>query len=389
MRVLFVHNDYAAPSGEEHAVEAISGLLRSHGHEILWIRKSSAGLGGSRFQQVRAFLSGIHSRSSSAEMAALLDDRPVDVVYVQNLYPWISPSIFAPCRARNVPVVMRCPNYRVFCPNGLHLCRGQICERCLGGREWWCVLRNCEGSLSKSLGYALRNAAARIRRTILDGVTTFIVLSEFQKARFAACGIPDDRIGVLPNQATAGKPDEASSESTFVSYVGRLSPEKGLGLFVDVARSMPSVPFAVAGDTSGMPELVRRSPPNVKYMGFLGGRELEDFYCRTRVLVVPSLCFEGFPNVIAAAMLRRIPVVCSRLGGLPEIVEDGRTGLLSQPGNADELKSKVGWLLERPTEAAKMGRAGHEKALRCYSPERVYAKLVSILERAVVQRKER
>ena len=97
-----------------------------------------------RFGKVRAFFSGLGSKRSRKEFAQYIRDQRPDIVHVHNLYPLISPAILEACRAAKVPVVMTVHNFRLVCPNGLFFSRGQICERCLGGKEYWCVLRDCE-----------------------------------------------------------------------------------------------------------------------------------------------------------------------------------------------------------------------------------------------------
>ena len=87
--------------------------------------------------------------------------------------------------------------------------------------------------------------------------------------------------------------------------------------------------------------------------------------------------------VLVEAMLHGKAVVCSRIGGLPEIVEDGVTGLLFELGNAEELVDKIRYLWERPGLCQKMGRAGKEKALREYSQERYYERLTAVYEKAI------
>lgn len=383
MRVLLAHNDYARPSGEEHACEGLAALLQSRGHEVIWFRRSSAEIAGSAAGQAKAFVAGIHNPFAARALARLLDEVKPDLVQVQNLYPLLSPSVLAPCVARRIPVAMRCPNYRLFCPNGLHLCRDQVCERCLGpGRELHCVFRNCEGSLPKSLGYALRNAAARVFGRIIPRVDAFIVQSEFQKAKFVANGIPADRIGIVPGLLNDPAAEPAVEVGDTVSFVGRVSPEKGIREFLAAARQLPTVPFAVAGDTGGMPGIERDAPPNVTWHGFLRGEDLDRFYAESRIVVLPSLCHEGFPNVLTKAMAAGIPVVATRMGSMPEVVDDGVTGLLCEPGDATDLAARIGALYSRADLCRQYGEAGRRKALARYSPNAVYAALMETYEMA-------
>ena len=162
MKILFVHNDYIKPSGEEAASGELARLMEEHGHEVRWFRKTSSSIHGI-VDKFKAFFLGVYNPQSARELAGILEEFEPDVVQVQNLYPFISTSIFKPLRLRNIPVVMRCPNYRLFCPNGLCLdSEGNVCEKCFGkGREFWCAFKNCERSRLKSIGYALRNFYAR------------------------------------------------------------------------------------------------------------------------------------------------------------------------------------------------------------------------------------
>lgn len=382
MQILFAHNEYGAPSGEEQAVDTISRLLEEKGHAVFRLFRSTRGIEGFG-QKARAFFSGVYSLEGRQLMAEALDQHHPDIVQVQNLYPFLSPSIFKPCRRRGVPVVMRCPNYRLFCPSALHLSHGQFCERCLGGKEYWCVLRNCEDDIFKSLGYALRNSIARITRSILDNVSIFIVLSQFQKRRFIEAGIPADRLEILPNMVPQIAGVVTEEPGDLVTFIGRATPEKGIGDFVAAARKLPHLPFAVAGATDRVPELVAGSPPNIRWLGFLKEKELNELYVRSRVVVLPSRNFEGFPNVITRAMALQRPVLAAGISSVPEIVDDGRTGILFETGNLEDLVTKLRTLHADPARCREMGAAGRAKALSAYSPEVVYKRLMQIYHRAL------
>jgi glycosyltransferase involved in cell wall biosynthesis len=382
MQILFAHNEYGAPSGEEQAVGSISRLLEAKGHTVFPLIRSSREIEGFG-QKARAFFSGVYSFEARRQMANALDQHHPNLVQVQNLYPYLSPSIFKPCRQRGVPIVMRCPNYRLFCPSALHLSHGQVCERCLGGKEYWCVLQNCENDRFKSLGYALRNAVARITRSILDNISIFIVLSQFQKQRFIQAGIPADRLEILPNMVPQIAATGTEQPGDLVTFVGRASPEKGISDFVATARRLPDLPFAVAGAADRVPELVASSPPNVQWVGFLKQKELNQICLRSRILVFPFRWFEGFPNVLTQAMALQRPVLAARIGAVPEIVDDGRTGLLFDMGNVEDLVTKLRALYGDLPRCREMGAAGRAKAFSTYSSERVYTRLMEIYQRAL------
>ena len=385
LRILIIHNEYAAMSGEEHALRAIAGLLEENGHSVIWFLRSSADIRGLK-DKIHAFFSGIHSRQAAKDLGSVLEKTRPDAVLVQNLYPFLSPAILPVIKSFNIPIMMRCPNYRLFCPNGLHLSKGRVCEKCLGGKEYWCVINNCESSRLKSLGYAVRNAAARMTRRIVDNVDLFIVLSEFQKQRFIAGGINTDRLKILPNMVPNSGVEPSDQLGGLVSFVGRISSEKGIEDFLTAAEKLPDIQFAVAGNSDQMPGVRERAPDNVKWKGFLLGEELTSFYRQSRTLVFPGKWFEGFPNVITNAMASGKPVIASRLGAVPEIVDDERTGLLFPPGNVTELTACIRRLYDDPNECRRLGQAGREKAENEYSRDAVYGILMDIFDCACSSR---
>lgn len=377
MRILYVHNDYARPSGEEHASNSIVELLREHGHEVDFFKRSSAEIEGSRLGRIKAFFTGISNPCAARALARKLDEYRPDLVQVQNLYPLLSPDVFKPIKKRNIPVVMRCPNYRLFCPNGLCY-NGSVCERCFGGREWNCFFHNCTGSRFKSLGYAVRGWAARATRRILDHVDVFIVQSEFQKQKFIEQGIPAGKIGIVPGLMPKLDAAESWTPGESITFVGRVSEEKGIDEFLDAARRLPELPFAVAGSYDGMPGIEKTAPPNVTFLGFLQGEALRRAYVNSRLIVVPSKWYEGFPNVIVMSMMLRKPTLTAAIGATGSIITDGVDGLLFRPTDVPDLCEKLQSLYHDLPRCEAMGNAAQLQAEKLYSREAIYRLLEEI-----------
>lgn len=383
MKILFVHNSYSdkTPSGEEHASRELASLLEVYGHEVAWFRRSSDEI-RSGFGPVKSFFTGIYNPASAKALAKVLDEVTPDVVQVQNLYPLLSSSIFKPIKERGIPVVMRCPNYRLFCPAGLCLNpNGEVCEKCFGGKEWNCVKYNCEQSFLKSTGYALRNWYSRASHNILNGVTVFIVQSEFQKQKFIAQGIPAEKLVILPGICPEIKDKDLSIIGEYVTFVGRVSAEKGIYEFIEAARQNPSIPFKVAGMLDKNFVKPADCPSNLDFMGFLKGDALNDFYLKSRIIVVPSKWYEGFPNVITRGMLLKRPVVTTNIGAMPSIIDNEVHGLLVKPGSVEELSKAIARLYTDEVRCKEYGEAGYEKAVRLYSREAVYETLIGTYNR--------
>ncbi|HEX4792709.1 MAG TPA: glycosyltransferase family 4 protein [Humisphaera sp.] len=383
MHILLVHNEYGKTSGEEIVVRSLRDLLEAQGHQTTSFIRSSAEIIGRPVGTAKAFFSGVYNPFAAREMTTLLRKSRPDLVHVHNLFPLISPSVLVSCRNERVPVVMTVHNYRLICPNGLHMRHGQICEKCVGGREYHCLLNRCEGSLFKSAGYALRNAVARKLRLFHDNVTLYAALTNFQRLRLISAGFSADRIHVLPNMVRAAPraPDDTAGE--WVGFVGRVSREKGLHVLLRAAAALPHISFKIAGSTGPMPDLPSQAPPNVEFLGHLEPVDLPAFYRRCRMVVLCSTCFEGFPVVLAEANLHGRPVVCSRIGGLPEIVDDQVTGMLFNPGDPDDLAAKIQYLWQRPELSSLMGIAGRAKVLEDYSEQAGYERLMNIYDQAI------
>lgn len=386
MRILYIHNDYAKPSGEEHASGELIQLLREHGHVVEKYSRSSAEIADSAFGKIKSFFTGIWNPLEAKRLRIYLKRFKPDVAIVQNLYPLLSPSIFKPLKDIHVPVVMRCPNYRLFCPGGLCLDNdGHICEKCFGrGKEWWCIRKNCEKSLFKSVGYAARNAVARKSKAILDGVDVFIVQSAFQKEKFILQGIQGERIGILPGIApviTEG--EEEIQIGNWFTFVGRVSEEKGIYEFIEAAKHLPHLTFKVAGNLDGNFKKPTDMPTNVEFTGFLKGRELDDLYRKSRAIVVPSKWYEGFPNVIVRGMLLKRPVITSNIGAMQSIIDNGVNGITVSPGDTRALKKAIEELSKDENKSIEYGLKGYEKASSLYSREQIYLSLQSIINQAV------
>jgi len=390
MKILMVHNNYAKPSGEEHASQGIADLLETNGHEVFWYRRSSAEIVGSKLGKIKAFATGIYNPSSIKEIAKVLDEVKPDIVQVQNLYPLISVSIMKEFKKRNIPVVMRTPNYRLFCPSGLFYTDSKVCEACTSGiKEISCIVNNCEGSLFKSTGYALRNAFARISGMIQNNVDVFIAQSEFQKSKFISLGISSENIGILPALSPKVNQDLEKKEGQFISFIGRVSLEKGIENFIEAARNLPEYKFAIAGDYDGLEYLVENSPVNIKWSGFLSGDNLQDFYLDSKIVVIPSEWYEGFPNIAVQAMLYKKVLICSNIGVFTNFIQDKENGLLFEPGNTTDLTSKIEILINDEKLSNKIAMNANKEALTIYSHEAIYSQLIAIYDMAIQINKRR
>lgn len=382
MRVLFIHNNYGNNnSGEEHAAEGLANLLKANGHTVDWYRRSSDIIQDSFIMKVKAFFSAFYNPKSVRELKLKLKEFNPDVIQVQNMYPFISPAILKVINKARIPVVLRAPNYRLFCPTGLHLdAKANLCEQCLSGiRELNCIKKNCERSYFKSIGYALRGYVARVYWGVTKNFDAYIVQSDFQKKKFITNGIPEEKLFVVSGLTPKIPTTKPNPIGTSVAFIGRISWEKGIEEFIEAAKRLPHIEFDVIGSVlESYQELKENPPKNVKWHGFVKGEALDDLFRTSKIIVVPSKCYEGFPNVITRAMKHSKPVIASDLGSMASIIDHKENGLLVPPARADILTEAINELYNDDASCVAYGKAAQKKADTSYTEANVYESLYNV-----------
>lgn len=370
MKILLVHNNYGKYSGEEAVVDKMAAMLQGLGHDVAQLRMSTEGLRDSAVGKIKGFVAGIHSPAGVRAMREALRREKPDVVNVHNLYPFISPAALRECKRAGVPVIMTVHNFRLICPTGLFMRNGGPCEYCLQkGNEWGCVKFNCENSVLKSVGYAARNAVARIKRHYIDCVDKFACITDFQRRKLIEAGFPAEKITVIPNSMDADMTEEPKT-GDYVAFCGRLSREKGIDLIIEVSRRHPEISFRLAGECRES-ALIENLPKNVELVGYKTGNELTEFYRNARFMVMASRWYEGFPMSILESAQHYKAVIGPDHGGFTEIIDagDDAIGLLFEPGNADALDASITRLWNNPDECTALGIKANEKLKSQYSTQ--------------------
>ncbi len=384
MKLLQVFNQYRSLfNGENTVVEQTAQLVEKNGGQVRMMLRSSRDIDAGLIGKTSAFLSGIYSRQAYQDMTrALREDRP-DIVHAHNLYPLFSPSILVACRRAGVPVVLSVHNQQMTCPKSDHLYRGNICERCIGGKEYNCVLQNCRENIFESIAYATRSLVARRMRFFHDNVTLLIALSQFAKRRLIEAGYCEEQIVVLPNMVHQTHQAVAPEKGQYVAFAGRLSPEKGVETLLMAAKELPEINVRLAGDGPLESQLLAELPPNVQLLGRLESAAMKSLYQGAKFFVLPSRSYEMCPLVILEAMSHGLPIITSRLGGQAELVEDGVTGFLFEPNDPRDLAQKIQRLWNDPELCRQFGTAGRALAQSQYDEETYYARLRGIYDQAI------
>lgn len=379
MKILVSHNAYQMRGGEDEVVDAEISLLRSYGHEVLAYRRHNDEL--QELGKVAAGFSTFWSRRSFSEIQQACKDFSPDVIHAHNTFPLISPSLYWAADTCSVPVVQTLHNFRLLCPQATFLRQGKICEDCLGKGLWRAVERKCyRDSYTQTAVLAGMLSLHRSLGTFRHKVTRYIALNEFCRDKFIQGGLPADRIRIKPNFSISGR-SAASPSRRGGLYVGRLSAEKGVDVLVEAAGTLAQAEIEIIG--SGPLETAVKDAFGERWVGFQPLDRIFERMNSALFLVLPSVCYESSPRTITEAFSCGLPVIASRLGALPEIVNDGVTGLLFTPGDSTDLAAKIAWACAHPERMEVMGKAARQEYEAKYTPEANYRTLLDIYHDAI------
>lgn len=390
MKILIVHNFYksSAPSGEDGVFWVERELLQSNGIDVITFEKHNDDI--TRFSNHEKFFlpfSLFWSRKTYNQLRTLIEKEKPDVAHFHNIWYLTSPSAYYACQAARVPVVQTLHNFRFFCSNGLLMNNGRLCEGCVNKLPWRAIAYGCyRGSRLYSIPIALMQSFHRGIGTWWDKIDSYIALTEFSKKKFVECGLPAKKIFVKPN-FLPNPPDPSYTHDGYGVFLGRLSIEKGLYILADAfkmlqTRSIVPLSLKIVGDgplRKQLSDKIRYEKiPNLELIGRKNPSECMKLLRRARFMVMPSIWYEGFPMAVREAFACGKLVIASRLGALAELVEDGKTGLLFEPGNAQDLASKIKWTLENESACVEMGKNARRVFEEKYTAENNYKMLMKI-----------
>jgi glycosyltransferase involved in cell wall biosynthesis len=375
MRVLVVHSRYAtgASSGENQVVADEVRLLRDRGHEVhLW--SPAAGDGGGAGNAVLG-ARAVWSRFGVRGLEGLVRDFGPDLVHAHNLFPMLSPAVL---RHGRTPVVLTLHNYRLLCLPATFMRDGRTCEDCFGRVPWRGVVHRCyRGSALGSAALAASITAHRALRTF-HRPTAYLAVSEYVRQRHVEAGLDPERVWVKPNFAWPAEPRVGPGE--YFLYVGRFSPEKALDRLLALWPRVPAR-LLVAGDGPARPALEAMAPDSVTFLGSVPHARVPELLRGARALVLPTLAYEGAPRTVVEAYAAGVPVVASRIGALPFVVDEGETGYLADLDEPAEWVAALTRMLD-DDECQRLGRGALRVWEERFSPDRAIADLERVYSRA-------
>ena len=361
MKILMINKFLHPNGGSETYIFRLGDYLKSQGHEVQYFGMEHAGRcvgnrvnaytsdmdfhGGSKLSKLTYPIKTIYSSEARKKLRLVLEDFRPDVCHLNNFNYQLTPSILLeiakwkreghPCR-----VVYTAHDLQLVCPN--HMCSnpntGENCEKCLGGHFLNCTKGKCiHGSLAKSavgtLEAMLWNGCG-----VYKNIDVIICCSEFLKTKMDTNPLFAGKTVAIHNFVDRISYEKAEKKD-YVLYFGRFSREKGIDTLIQVCKALPEIPFIFAG--TGPLEEEIAGVPNIQNVGFQRGQALEALIREARFSICPSEVYENCPFSVMESQMYGTPVLGANIGGIPELIEPGKTGELFESGNATQLKEKI------------------------------------------------
>lgn len=362
MKILMVNKFLYPNGGSETYMFKLGEELIRQGHQVEYFGmehpdncvSNSAGAytaqmdfhNSGSIQKLKLSLKTIYSKEARVKIRAVLDSFMPDVVHLNNFNYQITPSIIVEIRkwekeiSHRVKIIYTAHDYQLVCPN--HMLKNpntnEICEKCLGGHYMNCTKGRCvHGSLMKS---AIGTVEAMYwnARNIYQQIDTVICCSEFIKTKLDTNPIFKNKTVAMHNFI-----DDFESVSVdkknYILYFGRYSEEKGIKTLAEVCRQLPEISFIFAGKGPLENELENIS--NIENVGFKSGDELFKLIREASASVYPSECYENCPFSVMESISMGTPVIGADIGGIPELIDDGKTGILFPAADKTALKNAI------------------------------------------------
>lgn len=383
MKILVIHNRYRHEGGEEQVVGQEARLLTEAGHNIEFLFFDNLAI-RNWLDKLKLSLRIFYNPHSVALLKERISTFAPDIVHVHNFFPLASPSLFYVASRFHIPVVVTLHNFRLVCPSTVLFYKGKLYDRSI--RSWFPVDAIIKGvyrnSRVQTAASALAFTAHNMMGTWRRKVDKFIVLTAFAETKFLESKLRIRRAQLVVKPNFVYDPDGAAGvrEDSFL-YVGRLSPEKGLSVVLGSAAAF-GFKLVIVGD-GPMAEEVRQYAAqcdNISWLGFRDRAAVIRVMQTCRALIIPSVCYEGFPLSALEAFSTGTPVIASRLGSLKDIVQDGYNGLHFSVGDKCDLFRAVSVLREDPDLFARLCLNARRTYLDHYTPAKNYEMLLSIYE---------
>ncbi|MFR6064924.1 MAG: glycosyltransferase family 4 protein [Eubacterium sp.] len=375
MKILMINKFLHPNGGSETYIFKLGECLKEYGNEVQYFGMehenrcvgNNVGAytsnmdfhGGSKLSKITYPVKTIYSIEARKKIRKVLDDFQPDVCHLNNFNYQLTPSIILEINKwrkenrKTCKIVFTAHDYNLVCPN--HMLNNPLthenCESCLGGHFKNCIKGKCiHSSTAKSIVGAAE-AYFWNAKGVYKYIDKIVCCSKFMKRIMDSNPLFAKKTVVVHNFVDDLKYEYKEKEN-YVLYFGRFSEEKGIRTLLEVCKELPEVKFVFAG--SGALEDEIRKVPNIECVGFKSGKELHNLISKAKFSVYPSEWYENCPFSVMESIMFATPVIASKIGGLPELVQDGVNGILFEYKNKNDLKNKISELWNDDKKSAEL-----------------------------------
>lgn len=403
MRILLINSYHYHKGGADAVYFNTARLLEQRGHEVFYF--STYHYNNEFHNLERSFAKGrdlrkltfvgkilavpsfVYNIDAHNKLQRVIDQIKPDIVHIHLFLGGLSSSILSVFKKTKIPIIHTVHDYRLICPTYLFIDgKNKLCEKCIGGSYLKCIWNKCsEDSYSQSSILVLDAYFRKYIIKPLNYIDRFIFVSQFIKQKHIDY---DNKFGqkaaTLYNfNPGLGSIVPSEEKGSHFLFFGRISREKGILTLIEAALRAKIV-LNVVGTGPMYEQLKDRKYNSIKFLGYKSGEELWSLIRNASFIIVPSEWYENNPMTIIEAYSFGKPVIGARIGGIPEIVEENKTGYLFEAGSVSDLEMKLRDAENISiAEYKEMSLKARDFADTNFSPDKHYDALIKIYNEAV------
>jgi glycosyltransferase involved in cell wall biosynthesis len=393
MKILLANKFYYPRGGDCVYTLNLEQLLKQHGHEVaifamqypenlptLWSKYFPSEIKFSMGKNmIEAMSRPFGTKEVATKFTALLNDFKPDVLHLGNIHSQLSPIIAKIAHERGVKVVWTLHDYKLLCPRYDCLRDGKYtCEKCFTDKKQAVKNRCMKNSLAASV-IAYCEAIKWNRQRLEEYTDSFICPSRFMYSKMTQGGFKEKKLNYLYHAIDIDRTKkEDYTKEHYYCYLGRISHEKGVTTLINAAKTLPYKLKAIGGGP--LEEALRekiKDYSNIDFVGYKQWTAIKEIVGKARFLVTPSEWYEVLGIVNIESLCLGTPVLGANIGGIPEVIEEGKNGMLFESRNVKDLKDKIQKMFTTNFEYKTIA----ETAQQQYSGENHYKGLIKIYNR--------
>jgi glycosyltransferase involved in cell wall biosynthesis len=406
MNILVVNWTWYPSGGDWTYVEHVSKLYRDHGHEVIPFSMKDERNYGSKYSAyfienidykklnkrslsagVKVVSKSIYSAEAQKRLEELLSTTAIDFAHINVIHHYITPAILKTLKQRNIPIIWTLHEYTPICPESTFISHGKICEKCFGGAYYNCVTHRCKkGSVLASTVAALENYVHQALNYYAY-VDYYVCPSAFLYHKFKEFNFFPEKLTQLYHGYDYQEIEEAKSKrdidtEKYIVFTGRLEKIKGAHTVLEAMKFTPDVNLKIIGSGTQEDDLKayqqKHQLSNVTFLGKLNKNQTLETISNAQFAICASEWYEVLGFTVVEAMALGKPVIGSNIGAIPEMVIDGQTGLLFEPGSALQLAEKIQQLIAQPQIIAEMGSKASNHITQLINDDKHYQGLKNL-----------